>query len=521
MPHTRARGWRVVCDRIQLRAHAREYDWLHMQLADAFDYSFITNRNELALEIEDASGVRALSFGELDDRSNRLARHLRARGVTRGDRIGVYLSNRLEFIDLFIACIRLGAILVPINVLYRDREIAHIVGDAEPLAVVTTREAFVHFRDGVTLWDVDELSARAAEESPERVRVALHVETPAALVYTSGTTGRSKGAILTHMNFVVNAANLIACWRIDAADRYLAVLPLFHVHGLGNGVVSWLMSSCRMRLVERFEAQRAAELFTTFGPTLFFGVPTMYVRLLELPADVARTIGQRMRLFVCGSAPLPAQVLEAFRERFGHTILERYGMSETLMNLSNPYEGERRPGSVGHPLPGISVRIAGPDGTEAGTDVVGELLVRGPNVCAGYWRRPDADAAAFVDGWFRTGDLAERSADGYYTLRGRMSDLIISGGFNIYPREIEEVLAECPGIREAAVVGMPDEKRGEVPVAYLVSDTPLDDQVLERHCRGQLASFKVPRGFVRVDALPRTALGKIQKHLLPPWTPPR
>jgi malonyl-CoA/methylmalonyl-CoA synthetase len=228
----------------------------------------------------------------------------------------------------------------------------------------------------------------------------------------------------------------------------------------------------------------------------------MYVRLLDTPPELAREIGTRMRLFVSGSAPLPAQVLEQFRDLFGHTLLERYGMTETFMNISNPYAGERRAGTVGFPLPGVSVRME-----------QGELLVRGPNVFAGYWRRPDATVAAFTaDGFFRTGDLATVSPDGYYTLLGRRSELIISAGFNIYPREIEELLLEQEGVSEAAVVGVEDAVRGEVPVAYVVGS--FDEAELERVCREQLASFKRPRRFVRVESIPRTALGKVQKHLL-------
>jgi malonyl-CoA/methylmalonyl-CoA synthetase len=320
--------------------------------------------------------------------------------------------------------------------------------------------------------------------------------------------------VLSHNNCLANTASLFAAWRITAADRYLAVLPLFHVHGLCNGLMTWLASGCRMRLVERFEASRAEAWFREFRPTLFFGVPTVYVRLLELPSESAREIGEHMRLFVSGSAALPAHVLEEFRARFGHTILERYGMSETLMNLSNPYGGERRPGSVGFPLPGISVRIVNSAAENLPAGQTGELLVRGPNVFSGYWRNAEATANAFVDGWFKTGDLAERSADGYYTLHGRRTDLIISGGFNIYPREIEEVLLEIAGIREAAVVGVADGRRGELPVAYVVADALIDSAELEATCRRMLASFKVPRRFVQVEALPRNAMGKVQKHLL-------
>jgi malonyl-CoA/methylmalonyl-CoA synthetase len=333
-------------------------------------------------------------------------------------------------------------------------------------------------------------------------------------VYTSGTTGRAKGAVLSHRNFAANAVNLVTCWQISAQDRFLATLPLFHVHGLGNGVCSWLLSGCRMRLAERFDAERARDWFASWQPTLFFGVPTMYYRMLEWPPDECARIGRSMRLFVSGSAPLEARVLEAFRERFAHTILERYGMSETLMNLGNPYAGERRPGTVGVPFPGVSARIVDGDGREVNSDEVGDLQVRGPNVFAGYWRNDAATEAAFVDGWFRTGDLAERSADGYYTLRGRRGDLIISGGFNIYPREVEEVLLEVPGVREVAVIGEPDAARGEVPVAYVVSDEPYEEARLSDVCRRKLASFKLPRRFVRVAALQRNALGKVQRHLL-------
>ena len=488
-----------------------------MQLVDLFASSLVGQADEVAVEFERANGRMAtLRFGDLHARSNRLAHLLAQRGLEPGDRLAVYLANRIEFVDVLLACLKLGVILVPINILYREREISHILADARPRVVVTERASFESF-PGVDGLDVDELTRDASRHAATDVARVIDGDSPALLVYTSGTTGRSKGAILSHNNFLANTANLIASWRITSTDRYLAVLPLFHVHGLGNGLMTWLASGCRMRLVERFDIRRAAELFAEFSPTLFFGVPTVYVRLLELPPETAAAIGKHMRLFVSGSAPLPSTVFDAFRGRFGHTILERYGMSETLMNLSNPYTGERRPGSVGLPLPGVSTRIVTPELADVEAGQIGELLVRGPNVFSGYWGRPDATAAAFVDGWFRTGDLAERTADGYYTLRGRRTDLIISGGFNIYPREIEELLSTAPGIREAVVVGVPDERRGELPVAYIVADGTVDKPALEQLCRRSLASFKVPRAFIRIDALPRTALGKVQKHLLPPW----
>jgi malonyl-CoA/methylmalonyl-CoA synthetase len=504
----------------------------HGPLLDLFGASLVRRAAEPALDLGPPGGpVATLTFGEVAARSTRMANVLAARGLGPGDRLAVQLANRAEFLDLFLACLKLGAIFVPVNVLYREREVGHIVGDAEPKAVVTTPEQAGLVPRGTAVWDVAELSgspssrgasAASGEEGSTvpadpsgpvgSASLGMTDDRPAAIVYTSGTTGRAKGAVLTHRNLAANARTLVEAWRITAADRYLAVLPLFHVHGLGNGVGCWLASGCRMRLVERFEHERAAALFDEFRPTLFFGVPTVYVRLLELPDETARRVGERARLFVSGSAPLPAHVFEALRSRFGHAILERYGMTETLMTIGNPYDGERRPGTVGRPLPGVELRIAGGEGREAADGETGELQVRGPAVFGGYWRQPEATAAAFVDGWFHTGDLGARAPDGYVTLRGRASDLVISGGFNVYPREIEEVLLEQPGVREAAVLGVPDERRGEVPVAFFAGEA--DPAVLEATCRRQLASFKVPRSFVRVAALPRNAMGKVEKGRL-------
>lgn len=487
-----------------------------MNLIDLFDASLIGRSHDPALEFAGQTST----FGDLEVRSNKLANLLRSRGFEPGDRLCIYLANCVEFIDLYLACLKLGVIFVPINILYRDREITHILNDADPRAVISNLP-LPTTTPPIPVWTLADLTAAAANSLGERPPRAAEGDTPAALVYTSGTTGTSKGAILTHNSFAANAVNLLSCWQISRDDRFLLVLPLFHVHGLGNGLHCWLISGCRMRLLERFEHQRAAEEFLDFQPTLFFGVPTIYVRLLDIPEATAQKIGGTLRLFVSGSAPLPAQVLEEFRVRFGHTILERYGMTETLMNMSNPYIGERRAGSVGLPLPGISVRLFDHDGNPVADGEAGEIYLRGPNLFAGYWRRDEATRAAFVDGYFRTGDLATRSSDGYYTLSGRKSDLIISGGFNIYPREIEEFLEEQPEVSEAAVVAVADRVRGEVPVAYIVCDGPLNSAVIAERCRAKLASFKVPRDFIAVEKLPRNALGKIQKHLLPKVEPSR
>ena len=487
-----------------------------MPLLSRFDRSLLGRADKPALEF----AGRAFTFGDFEVRSNRLVHALRARGLQRGDRLAFFLQNRLEVIDLWLAGVKLGLVIVPVNVLYRERELKHILADAAPKAVVTSADMAGFIPAGTAIWDVDALTAEAAPLSVSRLVVACTPDTPLSLIYTSGTTGASKGAVLTQQNFAANGAALVSEWRFTENDRYLATLPLFHVHGLANGIHCWLLSGCHLRLTERFEHAKAAEWFDDYQPTVFFGVPAMFVRLLELPAERARAIGARLRLAVSGSAPLPAEVHEKFRQLYGSVILERYGMTETLMNISNPYDGERRPGTVGLPLPHVAVRICDEAGAVVPDGTSGEVWVKGANVCAGYWQRPDATAAAWQDGWFRTGDIGVRAPDGYITLQGRRSDLIISGGFNIYPREIEELILEHPGVLEATVVGAPDAVRGEVPVAYVVVDAAkFDETAAMAYLRTQLASFKHPRAFVRVDALPRTALGKVQKRLLPVWQP--
>ena len=456
-----------------------------MNLGDLFDLTFKGCADRTALEFQSLS----FTFRDLEARSNRWANELRKKRFEPGDRLAVYLPNCVQLIEAFLACVKTGVIFTPINALYRAREIGHILTDAEPRALLTARP--------------------------------LDGDAPAALVYTSGTTGRSKGAVLTHDNFAANATVLNTCWRMNSDDRMLLGLPLFHVHGLGNAVHTWLTTGYRVRLLERFRKETIFDEFLDFQPTVFFGVPTMYERLLAAPPDMARAIGSRMRLFVSGSAPLPAARLERFRELYGHTILERYGMSETLMNISNPYVGDRRPGSVGKPLPGISIRLVDPSAADATQEVgegdTGELLIKGANVFSGYWRQPEATRDTFTpDGYFRSGDLAVRSSDGYYTLQGRKTELILCGGFNIYPREIEEFLCEQPAVAEAAVVGIADNVKGQVPIAYVASvGGALDEESLLDCCREHLASFKLPRKIIRVDALPRNALGKVQRHLLP------
>lgn len=482
-----------------------------MTLIHLFDLSLLGRSHEPALESSlSPSGVVVSTFGELDIRSNRLAWLLEARGLRTGDRLCAYLRNRSEFIDLYLACLKLGVIFVPVNILYRERELSHIVSDVEPKAIVVAEPLSV----SCPVWDVEELTEAARSLAPTRPFRDLHGDTPAVIIYTSGTTGAAKGAVLSHNNLAANTLALLTLWQIKASDRFLLSLPLFHVHGLGLGIHLWLVSGCCMRLLERLDPATAQATFLQFRPTLFFGVPTMYVRLNQLEPAAAAEIGRSMRLFVSGSAPLPAQVLEEFRNLFGQTILERYGMSETLINMSNPYVGERRPGTVGLPVAGVSVRLLDSEGRHVKDGEVGQVHIRGANVFKEYWRNREATDHAFSDGYFRTGDLAVRTAEGYYELRGRTSDLIISGGYNIYPREIEEFLQLQPEIAEAAVVGAPDPVWGEVPVAYIVRAQAFDPEEIQARCKASLAAFKMPRNIYVVEQLPRNAMGKVAKKEL-------
>ena len=477
-----------------------------MNLVQLFDLSLIDRKDKTALIF----GEVTYTFGDIEERSNQMAHLLLQKGCKSGDRICIYLENCVEMIDLYIACAKTGIVFVPINILYKERELSHILADAEPRLLIANGDV----PGGFDAFQLNDLIALVEQQPTHRLPIQTTGDSPAALVYTSGTTGTSKGAILTHNNFISNGINITTCWKITDADRFLLSLPLFHVHGLANGIHCWLISGCLMKLLVRFEHQKATEELLGFKPSLFFGVPTVFIRMLDFDDATAKEIGANGRLFVSGSAPLPAQVMEAFEKKYGSVILERYGMTETLMNISNPYVGERRAGTVGFPLPGISAKVVDNSGEIAAVGEEGEVYIKGPNVFAGYWKRPEATKEAFVDGYFKTGDIGILSEDGYFTLKGRKSDLIISGGFNIYPREIEEFLTEQPGVIEAAVVGIPHETRGEVPVAYLVVDKTYNAELVETVCKYTFASFKIPRSFYCIEMIPRTALGKVQKHLL-------
>jgi len=497
-----------------------------MHLGDLFAIPVARQPLRHALRARDGEGrVVDWTYAELDRRAAAMAAALAARGVGPGDRVAFYLANRPEFVSAYLGVLRRGAALLPINLAYRRREIAHLLADGEPRLLVTEgsqRPILDELRageaGGAEVVTVEEL---AAANAPPCDLVDVAGGDLALLMYTSGTTGRSKGAMLSHDNVLATVTGLLAAWDWSARDVLLLTLPLFHTHGLVVGLHCALAAGACVRLRTRFEAAPIVDELLESDTSLFFGVPTMYLRLVEeLRGRGGRPL-LRQRLFCSGSAALSPDTFTAFAELTGHRILERYGMTETGMLLSNPYAGERRAGTVGTPLPGVSARIVDPTGADVEAGGEGELWVRGANVFAGYWRAPEKTAESFATDaaggrWFRTGDLARRDPEtGAIALKGRRSELIISGGFNIYPREIEEVLEAFPGVREAAVVGRAHSEWGEVPAAFLVADTELDEAALIAHCREQLASFKTPRAFQRVESLPRNALGKVQKHLLP------
>lgn len=502
-----------------------------MNLLDLLEIQCLERPDAIAVH---SPGAGESSYRALSDAADRAARDLAERGLGPGDRVAFLAENRLDLIPAWLAVLRLGGIAVPVNPAYRARELAHVLADAEPKLVITDPR-------GVTL--LGELAPHGHSPTAEPLVLPLSASSaplprslrggngsdPALLVYTSGTTGKSKGAVLTHDNLLATVTGLLAAWAWRPADVLLLTLPLFHVHGLVVGLFTALAAGARVELRRRFDAAAVARELAggvdsgAAAPTLFFGVPTMYVRLAsELGRLDDRSGLARMRLFASGSAPLAAETFHAFRELTGHAILERYGMSEAGMILSNPYAGPRLPGTVGTPLPGVSVRIVVPETAEdVAPGAPGELLVRGSNVFPGYWRDPETTAASFVadaDGrrWFRTGDLGRCDPEtGAVTLLGRRHELVLRGGYNVYPREVEEVLEGHPGVQEAAVAGRPDPEWGEVPVAWVVPTeaAPRAEEILA-WCRERLAPFKVPAEIRVVEALPRNALGKVEKHRL-------
>ena len=451
----------------------------------------------------------------------RVAAWLREQGLADGERVALALDSSPTFVYAYLGVGLAGGVVVLVNAQYRAAELTHLLTDSGAAFVLGHGPILDEIRalqpDLPLLRQVCDCAPGARPLAPVS-RPAAPVSLPmpdklALLAYTSGTTGRSKGAMLTHGNLAANITAVIQAWHWTAADRLLLTLPLFHIHGLGVGLHGTLATGASADLRPRFDPAEVLTALRGGGISLFFGVPTMYARLLAVARGSAPRTGG-MRLFVSGSAPLSPEVFEEFQRVFGHTLLERYGMTETGMLTTNPLDGPRRPGTVGRPFPGQKILVGEP-GAPLPPYQVGAVWTRGPNVFQGYWQQSEATAEAFRDSWFNTGDLGFLDETGVLTLVGRGKELIITGGFNVYPREVEEMLQTHPGVAEAAVIGLPDADLGERVVAVVVPHSPAPSaEELMEYCRARLAPYKKPREVRFVAALPRNAMGKIQKTVL-------
>lgn len=480
---------------------------------------------QAAVETEDGL---VYSWSDLDRASAMLANLLQSLSLPAGARIAVQVEKSVEAMLLYLATLRAGYVFLPLNTAYQSAEIDYFIADAEPSVVVCSSGNFgwvskLAFKAGTghvfTLNDdrTGSLLERAAHHSDRHDVMERAANDLAAILYTSGTTGRSKGAMLTHGNLLSNARVLKDYWGWKPGDVLIHALPIFHVHGLFVAIHGALINGSKMLWLSKFDPKLV--IAKMIKATVFMGVPTLYVRMLAEPS-LTREATKNMRLFIAGSAPLLLETFNEWKERTGQAILERYGMSETIMLTSNPYDGkqgERRGGTVGFPLPGVALRVAGEDGREQATGEIGAIQVRGPNVFKGYWRMPEKTKEEFTaDGWFRTGDVGKIDERGYVHIVGRSKDLIISGGYNVYPAEIEGYINELPGVAESALVGVPHPDFGEVGVAVVIAKpgTTVDADTVIAQLKGRLANFKIPKRCFVVGELPRNTMGKVQKNLL-------
>jgi malonyl-CoA/methylmalonyl-CoA synthetase len=472
------------------------------------------------------------SWRDLERATAMMANLLDSLGLSEGSRIAVQVDKSVEAMVLYLATLRAGYVFLPLNTAYQSAEIEYFIGNAEPAVVVCTGQNFgwvskIAFKAGTqhvfTLNDdrtgsLLDRAAHCADQHPVAVR---HADDLAAILYTSGTTGRSKGAMLTHGNLLSNARVLKDYWGWRSAeaggDVLIHALPIFHVHGLFVAIHGALLNGSKMIWLSKFDPKRVIQKLPE--ATVFMGVPTLYVRLLAEPGLTIEA-ARHMRLFIAGSAPLLIETFTEWQERTGHTILERYGMSETAMLTSNPYDetdGERRGGTVGFALPGVSLRVQDEGGQAVAVGEIGDIQVKGPNVFQGYWRMPEKTAEEFTpDGYFKTGDVGKIDALGYVTIVGRSKDLIISGGYNVYPAEIEGYINELSGVTESAVIGIPHADFGEIGVAVVIAKpgASLDPVQIIASLKSKLANFKVPKQCFVVEALPRNTMGKVQKNVL-------
>ena len=469
------------------------------------------------------------SWRDLERGSAKIANLLVNLHLPAGSRIAAHVEKSPEALMLYLATVRAGFVYLPLNTAYRAAEMSYFIDDAAPAVVVCAPENFgwvsqIAFKNGTGhVFTLDEprngrnsgsLLARAAHQNDKFDTVHRDTDDLAAILYTSGTTGRSKGAMLSHGNLAANINVLHQAWHWQAGDVLLHALPLFHIHGLFVAAHGALMNGSKMIFLSKFES--AAVLRQLPHSTIFMGVPTYYVRLLS-DLNFDRSTCEKIRLFVSGSAPLLTETFDDFKQRTGHTILERYGMSETGMLTSNPYEGERKAGTVGPALPGVSVRVVTAQDTQCAVDEIGDIQVKGPNVFQGYWQMPEKTAEEFTqDGYFKTGDVGCMDNEGYISIVGRSKDLIISGGYNVYPKEIESVIDDLPGVLESAVIGIAHPDFGEAVTAVIVprDGSSIAEANIIATLKEKIANFKVPKRVYVVEELPRNTMGKVQKNLL-------
>jgi malonyl-CoA/methylmalonyl-CoA synthetase len=492
--------------------------------ANLFSRLFDNLDDPSRLAIETLDGQR-ISYGDLIGRAGQMANVLVKRGVKPGDRVAAQTEKSVPGLVLYLATVRAGAVYLPLNTAYTLNELEYFITDAEPALVVCDPSradgiGAIAAKVGAKVETLGadgkgSLTDSAAAEKREFATVARNDDDLAAILYTSGTTGRSKGAMLTHDNLASNSLSLVGYWRFTNKDVLIHALPIYHTHGLFVASNVTLFARASMIFLPKFDPDLIIRLMAR--ATVMMGVPTFYTRLLQSPA-LTRESTAHMRLFVSGSAPLLADTHREWAARTGHAVLERYGMTETNMNTSNPYDGDRVPGAVGHALPGVSVRVTDPEtGKTLGPESIGMIEVKGPNVFKGYWRMPEKTKAEFRDdGFFITGDLGKIDRQGYVHILGRGKDLVISGGFNVYPKEIESEIDAMPGVIEAAVIGVPHADFGEGVTAVVVCDrnAGVDEAAVLQALDGRLAKFKMPKRVIIVDELPRNAMGKVQKNIL-------
>ena len=501
-----------------------------MNLYALLESGFPKNREDCALETQE--GLYC-SWRDLDRATAMMANLLKSLNLPQGSRVAVQVEKSPEALFLYLATLRAGYVYLPLNTAYQESEIQYFLENAEPAVVVCSSKNFswiskIAFKSGtLNVFTLDEnrtgsLLDRAAQCSDQFKTVKKTDDDLAAILYTSGTTGRSKGAMLTHGNLGSNAQVLKEFWGWKKGDILLHALPIFHVHGLFVAAHGALLNGSKMIWLPRLDTAQLIKHLPR--STIMMGVPTFYVRLL-LDPNFNQSVCKNMRLFVSGSAPLLTETFNTFQKVSGHTILERYGMSETVMLVSNPYQGARVGGSIGVPLPGVEVRVENESGSPCGVNEIGAIEVRGPNMFKGYWRMPEKTAEEFTnDGWFKTGDVGrwggETSAgkvpDHYLCIVGRNKDLIISGGYNVYPKEIESFIDDMDGVEESAVIGIPHKDFGEAVMAIVVPKpgAKLNSQSMIDALKSKIANFKVPKRIEIVEGLPRNAMGKVQKNVL-------